>query len=59
MVLVADGQALCLEENARLAVVGHAQRAVRSHQRLEQLPLAVRHFCMMPLEGLGENKRIA
>lgn len=52
MVSVADGQALGLEEDAGLAIVRDAQRAVRTHQRLEELPLAERHPRMVPVKRL-------
>lgn len=52
VVPVADGQALGLEEDAGLAVVGDAERAIGSHQRLKQLPLAQRHTRMVPIERL-------
>lgn len=52
VVPVANGQALGLEEDAGLAVVGDAERAIGSHQRLEQLPLAERHTWMVPIERL-------
>lgn len=52
MVSVADGQALGLEEDAGLAIVRDAQRAVRTHQRLKELPLAERHPRMVPVKRL-------
>lgn len=52
MVPVADGQALGLEQNAGLAIVGDAEGAVGSHQRLKQLPLAARHPRLVPVERL-------
>lgn len=52
VVPVADGQALGLEEDAGLAVVRDAERAIGSHQRLKQLPLAERHTGMVPIERL-------
>lgn len=52
MVPVADCQALCLEQNAGLAIVGDAQRAVGPHQRLEQLPLVVIHPQLVPVKRL-------
>lgn len=52
MVPVADCQALGLEQNAGLAVVRHAQWAIRLHQRLEQLSLTVRHPWLMPVKRL-------
>lgn len=67
MVPVADGQALCLEQNAGLAIIGDAERAIGAHQRLQQLPLAVGHPRLVPVKrlraqknGLGcESKRVA
>lgn len=52
MVPVADCQALGLEQNAGLAIVRHAQWAIRPHQRLEQLSLTVRHPWLMPVKRL-------
>lgn len=52
MVSVTDCQALCLEQDAGLPIVRHTQRAIRPHQRLEQLPLTVRHPWLMPVERL-------
>lgn len=56
MVPVTDCQALGLEQNAGLAVVRHAQWAVRPHQRLEQLSLTVRHPRLMPVKRLETYK---
>lgn len=52
VVPVADGQALGLEENAGLSIVGDTERAIGSHQRLEQLSLAERHTWMVPIKRL-------
>lgn len=52
VVPVADRQPLGLEQDAGLPVVRHAQRPVRPHQRLEELPLTVSHPRLMPLKGL-------
>lgn len=52
VVPVADCQPLCLEQNAGLAIVGDAQRAVGPHQRLEQLPLVVRQPRLVPVKRL-------
>lgn len=52
VVPVADGQALGLEEDAGLAAVGDAERAIGSHQRLEKLSLAERHTWMVPIKRL-------
>lgn len=52
MVPVADCESLCLKQNASLPVVRHTQRAIRPHQRLEQLPLTVRHPRMVPVKRL-------
>lgn len=57
VVPVADCQALCLEQNAGFAIVGDAEGAVGSHQRLKQLPLAVRHPWLVPVERLGAGKK--
>lgn len=59
VVPVADRQALCLEQNAGLPIVRHAQRAIRPHQGLKQLPFTVRHPGLMPVKGLqtDEEKR--
>ena len=58
MVPVADCQALCFEQNAGLPIVRHAQRAIRPHQRLEQLPLTERHPWLMPVKRLWNIQRI-
>lgn len=55
VVLVADCQTLGLEQNADLSVIGHTQRAVGSHQGLEQLPLTVSHSRVVPVKGLQGN----
>lgn len=52
MVPVADCQALCLEQNAGLSIVRHAQWAIRPDQRLEQLPLTVIHPWLMQVKRL-------
>lgn len=56
MVPVADRQALGLEQNAGLAVIGDTQRAIGPHQRLEQLPLAVGHPRLVPVKRLRAQK---
>lgn len=56
VVPVADRQALSLEQNAGLAIIGDAQRAIGPHQRLQQLPLAVGHPRMVPVKRLRAQK---
>lgn len=52
MIPVANCQPLGLEQNAGLPIVRHTQRTIRPHQRLEQLPLTVRHPWLMPVKRL-------
>lgn len=56
MVPVADRQALCLEQNAGLAIIGDTQRAIGPHQGLKQLPLAVGHPRLVPVKRLRAQK---
>lgn len=55
VVPIADSQALGLEQDAGLPIVGHTQRAIGPHQRLEQLPLIVGHPRLVPAKGLQRD----